>query len=222
MIIGNGLIAKSFKNYNLDCILFASGVSSSKEKNKDNFLREVNLLKETIRNNPDKKIVYFSTIMSTVDSSYYCTHKFFVENYISKHAKNYIIFRLPQVIGFGGNTHNIFNYIKNKAYKNESIDVYYSIKRSLIDVNDVTKIVSYCVNKQNRQIINIVGIEEKSVLDIAYLITKKINSTSYINVVRRHVYRNNPYKNCKVVDLAIKDTIIDCNNYTERIISKYI
>ena len=38
MIIGNGLIAKSFKNYNLDCILFASGVSSSKEKNKDNFL----------------------------------------------------------------------------------------------------------------------------------------------------------------------------------------
>ena len=60
MIIGNGLIAKSFENYNLDCIIFASGVSSSKEKSRDNFLREVNLLKETISNNPDKKIVYFS------------------------------------------------------------------------------------------------------------------------------------------------------------------
>ena len=57
MIIGNGLIAKSFENYNLDCILFASGVSSSKEKSRDNFLREVNLLKETISNNPDKKII---------------------------------------------------------------------------------------------------------------------------------------------------------------------
>jgi len=222
MIIGNGLIAKSFENYNLDCILFASGVSSSKEKSRDNFLREVNLLKETISNYPDKKIVYFSTIMSTVDSSYYCTHKFFQENYVSKHAKNYIIFRLPQVIGPGGNTNNIFNYIKNKAYKNEPIDVFHSIKRSLIDVTDVAKIVNYCVNKQNRQTINIVGIEEKYVSNIAHLITKKINSTSHINVIRRHVSRNHKYKNCEIVDLAIKDTTIDTNNYTERIISKYI
>jgi hypothetical protein len=49
MIIGSGFIANSFRKFYFDrknILIFASGVSNSKEKKKKNFEREVNLLKK--------------------------------------------------------------------------------------------------------------------------------------------------------------------------------
>ena len=62
MIVGNGLIAKAFDNFKDDkVIIFASGVSNSLEQRKQEFDREENILSNVINENPEKKIVYFST-----------------------------------------------------------------------------------------------------------------------------------------------------------------
>ncbi len=63
MIIGNGMMARSFESYrgNSEILIFASGVSNSKDVDEDNFNREVLLLKDVINNNPEKAMVYFST-----------------------------------------------------------------------------------------------------------------------------------------------------------------
>ena len=62
MIIGNGLIANSFLDSDLNnIIIFASGVSNSKEENLLEFDREKKLLLRIIYENFNKKIVYFST-----------------------------------------------------------------------------------------------------------------------------------------------------------------
>jgi hypothetical protein len=52
MIIGNGLIAKSFKkkkNYFKNVIIFASGVSNSKNTNLKEFKREEKLVKKLLK-----------------------------------------------------------------------------------------------------------------------------------------------------------------------------
>lgn len=48
MIVGNGLIAKEFLEYSnsKNILIFASGVSNSKEERVDEFLREENLLRK--------------------------------------------------------------------------------------------------------------------------------------------------------------------------------
>jgi hypothetical protein len=60
MIIGNGLIAKSFKkekNYFKNVIIFASGVSNSKNTNLKEFKREEKLVKKLLKKK--KKIYIF-------------------------------------------------------------------------------------------------------------------------------------------------------------------
>jgi len=62
LIIGNGLIASAFNSNlrnNEDVIIFASGVSNSREVRSDEFFRERKLLVDTLA--LGKYIAYFST-----------------------------------------------------------------------------------------------------------------------------------------------------------------
>ena len=53
MIVGNGLIANLFKNEDREnVVFFASGVSISLETEKSAFLREENLLRKHLTENP--------------------------------------------------------------------------------------------------------------------------------------------------------------------------
>ena len=64
MIIGNGLVAKSFKRekkFFKNIIVFASGLANSKNINKKEFVREKKLLKKFL-NIKKKKLIYFSTL----------------------------------------------------------------------------------------------------------------------------------------------------------------
>ena len=87
MIIGSGLISKSFDDYiyNEDYLIFASGVSNSKEDRDHEYEREFHLIKKYI--NTTSKFIYFSTI-NTGDSKYFY-HKVNMEKYIIKNSKNY-------------------------------------------------------------------------------------------------------------------------------------
>ena len=62
-IIGSGFIAKSFFNClkNTNIVIFVSGVSNSKCKNKYEYKREFLKLKKIKKKVSDKKIIYFST-----------------------------------------------------------------------------------------------------------------------------------------------------------------
>jgi hypothetical protein len=65
MIVGKGLIAKSFKKFLFlykNDVIFASGLSNSTSKKKNDFQRELILLEKIINNNQKKKIFYFSTL----------------------------------------------------------------------------------------------------------------------------------------------------------------
>ncbi len=104
MIIGNGMMANAFEKYSNDndIVIFASGVSNSKAKDKDAFHREESLLSKTIKENPEKTIVYFSTCSiydDSVNKTAYVLHKKNMENLIYKLCQHFYIFRLPQVIG---------------------------------------------------------------------------------------------------------------------------
>ena len=63
MVIGNGMIAKRFESYKDDdrFVIFASGVSNSRNKDESAYSRETGLLKDTAAAHPDKIMVYLST-----------------------------------------------------------------------------------------------------------------------------------------------------------------
>src|SRR5471030_2330378 len=104
MVIGNGLVAKSFSEYNNDSkfLIFASGVSNSKSTNQVDYERELNLLKQKVAENGEKTLVYFSTcsINDPAESrSAYVAHKRGVEEYIRAHVEKYVIIRVSNLVG---------------------------------------------------------------------------------------------------------------------------
>lgn len=148
MIIGNGLVASAFKSYfgdDADLIVFASGVSNSRERRGEEFLREKQMLMECMRY--EKFTLYFSTCSvndpELLDTPY-VVHKKEMETLV-RSAKDHAIFRLPQVVGKTPNPNTLTNYIYQQIISGSNFQVWRYAKRNLIDIDDVASIVSYLV-----------------------------------------------------------------------------
>lgn len=216
MVIGNGLISKSFIEYssNKDYLIFASGVSNSNESRESEFKREFDLINEYI--NTDSKFIYFSTI-NDGDNRYF-NHKKSMENFIISNSKNYIIFRLPNVVGDGGNCNNIFNYLNHKILNEDTINIQ-NVTRSLIDIDDVRSICKYCMRFTNR-ILNISNIEILKVDDIVDIMSDELKIGPYKKIVGGGINTNG--ENSIEVENAIDDMGIKRTGYTKSLIKKYI
>lgn len=189
MIIGRGLIANVFKDINReDIIFFASGVSNSLETDTNQFKRERDLIEKTIEENPTKKFVYFSTC-SIYDSSKYASayviHKLDMENLIEKIAQNFLICRVSNAVGNGGNSNLLINYLVNNIKENNPILVHQKATRNLIDVEDVGNITLRLLDETINTIQNIAYIENFSVLEIVYALEKYLSKSAIIKLLNK-------------------------------------
>lgn len=161
MVIGSGLIARIFKNEfedDKDVIVYASGVSNSGEKEVESYQRELNLLKSFEKT--DAKLIYFSTVSvfdPTLQQSAYIRHKLEIEKYISSRLKNYIIFRLPIVIGHSRNPNTLTNFLFQKIQNQENFFLHQHAQRYILDSDDVGKFLSPLIRDSsiNRRTLNI-------------------------------------------------------------------
>ncbi len=197
MIVGNGLLAKTFDFYkNNDFILiFASGVSNSNETNKEMFIREKNLLENTIKHNSNKTIVYFSScdvIYAEKINLQYYYHKLKMEEIIKKMALKYYIFRLPQVIGFSKNNNSLINYFINSIIENKKILVWKYAYKNLINIKDVLNIAQNIIksDKYINKIINVINENYYSILEIIDTIEEVINKKPRISLVDKGIKPN--------------------------------
>jgi len=148
MIIGNGLIAKSFTRQfgdDPDVIIFASGVSNSREIHGEAFLRERQMLSEALSHN--KILVYFSTCSvgdPELVATPYVMNKIEMETLV-RTAKDFSIFRLPQVVGKTPNPNTLTNYLYQKISSGEHFQVWAHATRNLIDVEDVAAIATHLI-----------------------------------------------------------------------------
>src|SRR5665213_298101 len=142
MVIGNGMIANSFASYknNEGIIIFASGVSNSKDTVEENYQREFLLLKQTMQDYPEKILVYFSTCsIQDVDlaSLPYVIHKKNMEEYISKNAAKYYLFRISNLAGVSNNPYTLLNYFIFNILNKHPFTVWTKASRNIIGIDDM-------------------------------------------------------------------------------------
>ncbi|MCT2407869.1 hypothetical protein NZD88_09995 [Chryseobacterium antibioticum] len=157
MIIGTGLIANSLKDINSENnLFFASGVSNSLETRSSEFEREFSLLRSTLENNKNAKLIYFSTLSVNDQSkqeSHYVLHKLKIEDYIKNNSESYLILRIGNIVGNGGNPNTLFNYLKNQIMNNHKFVIHSKARRLLLDIDDIGRfLVSNCMNIKNETI----------------------------------------------------------------------
>lgn len=147
LVVGNGLLASKFRSCNLpeDIIVIASGVSDSSEFRQSKFDRE----KELVLNYAEqgRVLIYFSSCSVELPEKMwtpYIRHKNSMESLIINNKLG-LVYRLPNVVGFGGNDKTMFNFLCSSIRNEKEIIVRKNAKRSLIDVDDVVKLVKYLV-----------------------------------------------------------------------------
>lgn len=186
-VIGNGLVAKSLKDteFSKDILIFASGVSNSKEYRSEEFAREKTLFKRVAYDHPGSSIVYFSsTSVSLGGGSRYLAHKLEMEEVVKREAKNFFIFRLPQVVGPVDNL-TLVSFLTKRCLEGDSIDLYGSAVRNLLGVDELAKIVNILVEKEvglnSAQIV--ASGSNVSVVDVALEVKSILSSPSELNVL---------------------------------------
>lgn len=179
MVVGSGLLGSNMSLFdnNEDILIFASGVSNSKETNENEYMREFNLLKTFI--GTKKKLIYFSTcsvLYECLHQSKYIIHKKLIEEFIKNNFQNYIIFRLPNVVGNTNNKHTSFNFFKNNLLNNLPINVERNSTRYFIDVDDVVGSTKTIIldESQNKKEINVCFNNKIDIFNFIILMSKQI------------------------------------------------
>lgn len=159
MIIGNGILAAAVRSYDRkDVIFFASGVSNSLEKNPAEFEREISLLAKITEEFPNKKLIYFSTCSiydPSKKESPYVNHKLNAEKFIKEHCKSFIIFRVGNAVGRGGNPNTLINFLKNSVLSGNRFTVHNNARRILIGTDDIALFTEQYIDEFNNEIINL-------------------------------------------------------------------
>ncbi|MEJ5051255.1 hypothetical protein WH221_15595 [Chryseobacterium culicis] len=195
MIIGNGILATAVRPYDREEILFfASGVSNSLEKNPAEFEREISLLTKVTEEFPDKKIVYFSTCSiydPTKKDSPYVNHKLNAEKFITEQCKNFVIFRIGNAVGRGGNPNTLINFLKNSILSGNKFTIHNNARRILIGTDDIALFTEQYLDVFNNEIINLTYPYQYSLPEILSLLEEhlgkkaeyeNINEGSYYNI----------------------------------------
>lgn len=185
MLIGNGLIASAFLDYkdNDDIIVIASGISNSKETDYKKYQREIDMIGEFI--GTKSKVIYFSTISVFDESldSLYVKHKRYIEKLISSNFDNYLIFRLPIVIGKTSNNNTFINNIKGKIISDEIIYINNMSSIYIIDIDDIRRFLPDLINNRNNEIINVVFDNKEFVFDIIQKIERLLGKEANKKIV---------------------------------------
>lgn len=218
MIVGNGMIAKAFEEYR-DCnnvLIFASGVSDSSETDPIVFKREMVLLLKSISDNPDKVLVYFSSIdLNSQIKKPYMEHKRCMESIIKLMADKHIILRLNNVIGAGGNKNTLVNYIRDRIRNKEDLTIILGATRSIVDVDDVKTVVSHLLSQGAYGPHTFGGVEVVPVLRIAGFFNPGYDRIKIVDGEDVCNSGNSMYVHGAINKMNIAD------GYTERIIKKY-
>ena len=223
MIIGNGLIAKSFKkekNYFKNVIIFASGVSNSKNTNFKDFQREKKLVKNFLKKKKEKKFIYFSTLdIFRNKKTPYINHKINLEKLLIK-EKNVLIVRLPQLVGFSKNKHTLFNYLKTNLKNNKKIIIFKKFYRNFIDVDDLVKSIKKLkLKKIEFSILNIFNKKSIQIKEVYNFFNKK-------KIIKNNIFKFKNKKDLYYLNMSkfYKDKYIEINkkNYYPKLFKKYI
>lgn len=189
MIIGNGLIASLFYGEDGDeVIFFASGVSNSLETRRAEFEREEFLIRQTIYQNPEKIFVYFSTCSiydSSKTESPYVLHKLKMEQIVAQNCPQYLILRLSNAVGRGGNPNLLMNYLVKSVREGSQINVHTQASRNLIDVEDIRHLTMlFLKEKKLNCILNLAYIHHYSVIEILQIMENELKISPKINLLK--------------------------------------
>ena len=224
-IVGNGLIGRAFREVagrykDIKVTIFASGVAKSAEKRSEEYAREADMIGKEI--SMGNKIIYFSTCsILQKHATDYIAHKRGIEKILIESSECLIV-RLPQVVGKNPNQNTVVEFFYRSLMAGNHFDIYANAHRSLIDVEDVVRIVLIALNADYHvgNVINISSGYQVLAIEIVRWFEKNLGIKGNYNIIRSNVEE-------LAVDLTLAKSllgeadIIFESHYWKNVLKKY-
>ena len=153
-IFGRGFIGSNLRRLELskDFLVYAAGVSNSNQNKVSAYKKEINVLKKVLKTvNAKKKFIYISSLSvenKKLRNDRYVKNKLLIENLIKKNIQQYLIVRLPQIVGRNKNKFTLTNFLYKNIKLGKPTILWKNSIRNLIDIDDIVKILKkYLKNK---------------------------------------------------------------------------
>lgn len=226
MVIGNGMIAKSFSRFADDAsrLVFASGVSNSSNTDEGAFKRESDLLLAEMAKHPDATVIYFSTCSvydPSLQESAYVLHKLKMEDLIKNVASSFIIFRVSNPIGFTNNHHTLINYFVDHIQSGSEFTIWQYASRNLIDIDDMNHICELIINDPNwlNKTVNVANPVNYPVLQIVETLEEHFATKGNYTILEKG---NSPLVDTSDIQSLYSQLHIDFgNDYLQKLLNKY-
>lgn len=229
-IIGKGFIAKNLIKINRSIIksgyiIYAAGISNSQIRSKNQLNREINVFRKFLKTYSCQKIIYISTADVTnnlKNKSKYVKNKITIEKIVIKNFKDYLIIRIPQIIGKSNNKKTLVNFFYNMIKSNKKIKLFEGVFRNILDIDDVVKMIEVIVlnKKVKKKIITLSNKYSLKPIQIIQFLETKLGKKANYQLFKT---KKQKWQLCFNQNLKyFKDAKIKFNrNYLARAINKY-
>ena len=227
MIIGNGLLAKTFAaafSENRNMCVYASGVSNSRCIDSREFEREHIQLSMALDGYKKVEVFMYFGTCSVADpdaiNTPYVQHKLAMERLVMAHP-GHLIFRLPQIAANTGNPHTLLNTLHRHLVTGEEFTMWRNAYRNIIDIEDVLAIgMRYVADPpQLKRCINIANPSCYPIGDIVAAMERAMGAKMNLRVVERGAHYP-----IDVAPMLSSGYALHCQfgaEYLDRVIAKY-
>ncbi len=190
MMIGEGVIFNRFIDYSLQSkyFIFTGHIHDSTIQDESIIAAEESSLAVALSVYFKSTFIYFSScsiLDTSVENTQYVQHKIRMEKMIQNSGVDYLIFRVPQIIGHSDSQSSLVNLFIDSIMHRKPIDVWQYAKRNFIDIDDVHEIVSKILSQNwfKNKIINIASSRQTSIIELVREIEKLTGHSSCMKLV---------------------------------------
>jgi hypothetical protein len=187
LIVGDGLIglALAQTNHN-NVVVFASGVSSSTERDPRKFVREEQLLLDKLGEATTP--MYYVSTCSIFDNSLlgspYINHKKNMEEIVLSRENGFVI-RLPNIVGSGGNSSNLVNYVADSIRNHIKMKIQREATRYILGVDEMRILIQELIahGSEAKKVTSFVPPRHKRVTEIIEVIESILEENAVMELV---------------------------------------
>ena len=135
-------------------------------------------------------------------------------------CKKYLIARVSNAVGKGGNQHTLINYLIQSIQNQDEIKVHIDATRNLIDVCDIAKIVLNLIDSERiNKIVNVAYVDNYPILKIINIVEEFLGKNGRLTLEKQGQSYSIDIPDS--MNYFRENNLLDKEIYLKRVLEKY-
>lgn len=193
-VIGSGDLADRFCDYSIQekYALYFGSINDPASVNVKAMKEDELNLKNQLLSNQETTFIYFSTCSiqdPMMRDQPFINHKINSEKLIQASGRNFIIFRLPELISMGKDCSGLLKFLIESIKSESEFELCINDSKNIIDIDDVYEVVNYILKNKIylNEVVNIASDIQTKLVDLVNEIEEFFDVKAKYKVIDNHI-----------------------------------